>query len=805
MIEAYVPITQLSALGRVAGVAAVQSIHPPMPLTVSQGAAIMGSPEWNGSGFTGAGVKVGIIDVGFQGYSSLIGTEVPVPAVRCYRLVGQPNSDLSDCERLETHGTAVAETLIDMAPDVSLYISNPQSTLDLQSTVDWMISEGVTIINHSVGWTWEGPGDGTSPYDYGALHAVDTAVAAGILWVNAAGNEGLSTWSGTWSDRDSDGLMEFDPGSEQNGVPVSTGQQIYIQARWDDSWTAAARDVDIYLVNSSGDIVRGSEQLQAGNRGNTPFEFLRYTPTFTGKLYIQVRLASGSAPAWVQVQEFSGRPLQFASPSGSISNPGESSNKGMLAVGATAWSDPTQIEAFSSQGPTRDNRIKPDVTGIDFADTVTYGVNGFPGTSQASPHVAGLAALVKQRYPGYGPKELASYMKTHGDHADNPDNAWGYGLIHLPEIDTIVDNPAPVLHSIDPVRIATDSIVTSVTISGEGFVPESVARVNGNNRGTTFVSPTELTMALAPQDTSADGSFGITVYNPLPGGGLSNALTLTVTTIAPADTSAFARTWQRTDEPVRQMEANRTWMWGEGPITNPITEEYAESPDGHRTVTYYQKSRMEITHPDADSSELWYVTNGLLVDELITGEMQVGDDSFEQHDPAQENVAGDQNDDASPTYASFGALLDAPAVDDGAPIVQQVDRNGTVTLDLTLAGYGVTAAWHVNEPGINHQVASVFWDFMNSTGTIYEDGAFVDDQLFQNPFYATGYPITEAYWTWVKVAGVSQNVLVQCFERRCLTYTPGNPDGWKVEAGNVGQHYYKWRYGREPDGLMVEE
>ncbi len=37
-------------------------------------------------------------------------------------------------------------------------------------------------------------------------------------------------------------------------------------------------------------------------------------------------------------------------------------------------------------------------------------------------------------------------------------------------------------------------------------------------------------------------------------------------------------------------------------------------------------------------------------------------------------------------------------------------------------------------------------------------------------------------------------MLLQCFERRCLTYTPGNEPGWQVEAGNVGQHYYAWRY-----------
>ena len=55
--------------------------------------------------------------------------------------------------------------------------------------------------------------------------------------------------------------------------------------------------------------------------------------------------------------------------------------------------------------------------------------------------------------------------------------------------------------------------------------------------------------------------------------------------------------------------------------------------------------------------------------------------------------------------------------------------------------------------------------------------------------------ISESYWTRVKVSGVERDVLVQLYERRVLTYTPSNPDGWKVEMGNVGQHYYPWRYG----------
>ena len=93
-----------------------------------------------------------------------------------------------------------------------------------------------------------------------------------------------------------------------------------------------------------------------------------------------------------------------------------------------------------------------------------------------------------------------------------------------------------------------------------------------------------------------------------------------------------------------------------------------------------------------------------------------------------------------------------------------------------------------------HTVASVFWSFMNSSGPVDQNGTSMSGPLFQNPFYATGYPLTEAYWTHVLVGGTTKLVLVQVFERRVLTFTPDNPSGWQVEAGNVGQHYYNWRF-----------
>lgn len=265
----------------------------------------------------------------------------------------------------------------------------------------------------------------------------------------------------------------------------------------------------------------------------------------------------------------------------------------------------------------------------------------------------------------------------------------------------------------------------------------------------------------------------------------------------PSSTGAFQSTWARTDQPVAQGQANRTWMWGPSPFTGTIYEEYRDSPGQQRAVQYFDKSRMEITNPNGDANSIWYVTNGLLVNELITGNMQVGDNSFIQRQPANVNVAGDADDPTGPTYATFRSVLNATPTELGHAITQTINRGGSVSFDSALINQGVTAAFYV--PETNHTVASVFWEFMNSEGIVFTGGSNSWAPLFINPFYATGYPITEPYWATVKVGGVYQTVLIQVFERRVLTYTPGNSPGWQVEAGNVGQHYYLWRYGQLPN------
>jgi len=276
---------------------------------------------------------------------------------------------------------------------------------------------------------------------------------------------------------------------------------------------------------------------------------------------------------------------------------------------------------------------------------------------------------------------------------------------------------------------------------------------------------------------------------------LLSSMTVFTAAAVPIVQQPFERTWTRTDQPVASSNAVRTWIWGPAPFTAAMWEPYAESPDELRQVQYFDKSRMEITQPGGDQSSIWYVTNGLIAKELITGEMQLGDNEFETRTAANVNVAGDPDDSNGPTYASFSGLLNAPATNVGATLTNRVNRNGSVTSDPALAAQNVTVAHFAQET--NHAIAKPFWDFMNSSGTVSQNGSLTNAPLFESPYFATGLPITEAYWANVQVGGTPREVLMQCFERRCLTYTPQNPAEWQVEMGNVGQHYYRWRYETE--------
>jgi hypothetical protein len=254
---------------------------------------------------------------------------------------------------------------------------------------------------------------------------------------------------------------------------------------------------------------------------------------------------------------------------------------------------------------------------------------------------------------------------------------------------------------------------------------------------------------------------------------------------------AFFDVWARVDGPLATQAATRSWVWGPVPFA-VANEPYAESPTGLRLVEYLDKGRMEINDPTADRASPWFVTSGLLVNEMVTGQAQTGNSSFESRSPANIPVAGDAGSLDAPIYASFAAHTAPALASTGKPLSHRISHDGTLS-PFTPSGdpRPFTIAYY--DEVSKHNVPAAFNDWMAQSGPVLESGRITEGRLL-DPLYVLGRPITEAYWADVLVGGKPATVLIQLFERRALTYNPGNPPEWRVEMANVGRAYYDWRY-----------
>lgn len=263
---------------------------------------------------------------------------------------------------------------------------------------------------------------------------------------------------------------------------------------------------------------------------------------------------------------------------------------------------------------------------------------------------------------------------------------------------------------------------------------------------------------------------------------------------------AFRNVWQRTDAPVAEGKVARTWVWGPT-AGKSLQEPFKEGANGQHLVQYFDKARMEINNPNGNPADPFYVTNGLLVVEMVSGKVQTGVNSFDVTSPSDTQVAGDNGSD-SPSYSALqnvasvgitGKPNRANPVAAGVTMPQMyINKGGAVsTMEGIPAPQAIKSAGYVGETG--HNVADVFMSYFNSTGPVYENGLIVNSQIV-NWVSAFGFPVTEPYWTMIRVSGQDRLILVQAFQRRILTYSPANADGWKVEMGNVGAQYYTWRY-----------
>src|SRR5262249_33156979 len=96
-----------------------------------------------------------------------------------------------------------------------------------------------------------------------------------------------------------------------------------------------------------------------------------------------------------------------------------------------------------------------------------------------------------------------------------------------------VTNPTPALASLTPAIATAGGPAFALTAAGGVFVPPSVARGAGAPLATTFVSATRLTAQVPAANLAAGATVDITVFNPGPGGGPSNAVPFTAANPVP--------------------------------------------------------------------------------------------------------------------------------------------------------------------------------------------------------------------------------------------------------------------------------
>jgi len=86
-----------------------------------------------------------------------------------------------------------------------------------------------------------------------------------------------------------------------------------------------------------------------------------------------------------------------------------------------------------------------------------------------------------------------------------------------------VRNPQPSVIGLSPSWAISGGPSFTLTVDGSNFISGSKVRWNGSDRATTFVSGTELHASVSAADISAAKTVSVTVSNPAPGGGVSNA------------------------------------------------------------------------------------------------------------------------------------------------------------------------------------------------------------------------------------------------------------------------------------------
>jgi hypothetical protein len=393
------------------------------------------------------GVKVAVLDYGFDGVNGLR-PYLPADTVlvehydpELVRRFGLGDPDFrKGFEPGNSHGRQMAQivwAVTGSRPDgPKFYLLNANGPTMFRRAVRYAIEAGVDVILFSGVFEGGGNYDGRGPIN----RAVDEAVRAGILWVNAAGNFGRLVYNGP--------VKVLNGGAVQLG-PDLRGTALHFRNRLDEAtvtvtltWNdyreaedaGTRKDLDLIVEDWDGAVVAAGEAVQVDGsdpagpgRSRNPRErvVLDGLAADPGRPYrIRVKAKAGAfgpddrlrilvtpSQRLAASDPETGRPvpaveLLEATGTGEIYPPAD--HPRVLTVG--------DVGPASGVGPTADGRLKPDLL---IADSQAVFTNGevTDGSSNAAAYFAGVAAVLKAAQPGLRAEHLLRYATSLGKFA----------------------------------------------------------------------------------------------------------------------------------------------------------------------------------------------------------------------------------------------------------------------------------------------------------------------------------------------------------------------------------------------------